>query len=130
MTEIRKCFVDIPDGQVFYRAGGSGEPILFLHQSPMSSDEFLDILAILAKDYRVLAMDTMGYGNSDTPSHEYEIVDFARSVINFLNALGIQKASIVGHHTGASIAAEVAAAYPERVDKLMLSGLANWELER
>lgn len=95
----------------------------------MSSDEFGDMIPILAKRYRVVAMDTLGHGGSDDPPREYEIEDFARSVISFLDALGINKTSIAGHHTGAVIAVEVAAVYPERVDKLILSGCPTWELE-
>jgi len=119
---VKKGYVDIPEGQVHYQTDGSGENLLLLHQSPMSSDEFADMIPILAKNCRVVAMDTLGHGNSDDPPHEYEIEDFARSVISFLDALGINKTSIVGHHTGAVIAVEVAAAYPKRVDKIILSG--------
>ena len=126
---MKKAYVDIPEGQVHYRTEGSGENLLLLHQSPMSSDEFADMIPILAKSCRVVAMDTLGHGSSDDPPREYEIEDFARSVISFLDTLGINKTSIAGHHTGATIAAEVAAAYPERVDRLILSGCIVLEPE-
>lgn len=119
---MKKGYAQIPDGQVHYLIAGSGQPILLLHQTPMSSDEYADIIPILADKYRVIAMDSLGYGNSDIPPREYEIEDFARSVISFLDVMGIQKTSIVGHHSGASIAVEVAAKYHQRVDKLILSG--------
>jgi len=109
---------------------GSGEPILLLHQTPRSFEEYSQIIPILARSYRVVAMETLGYGYSDNPPREYEVEDFARSVVSFLNATGIKKTSIVGHHTGASIAVEVAAAYPERVEKLIVSGLPFWEPEK
>jgi len=119
---MKKAYADIPEGQVHYKTEGSGEPLLLLHQTPTSSDEYLAMIPVLARSYRVVALDTPGYGNSDNPPHEYEVTDYARSAASFLDALGIEKASIVGHHTGAAIATEVAAAYPERVDKLILSG--------
>lgn len=127
---MRKGYADIPEGQVSYRMEGSGDPLLLLHQTPFSSEEFLRMIPILSKNYRVVAMETLGYGYSDNPPREYEVEDFAQSVINFLNALGIKKTSIAGHHTGSSIAVEVAAAYPEYVDKLILSGCPLWEMEK
>jgi len=78
-------------------------------------------MPILAKSYRVIAMDSMGYGMSDAPPTAFKISDYARTVRDFLLALDIKKTSLVGHHTGSTIAVEVAAAYPEAVDKLILS---------
>jgi len=123
-----KAYANIPEGQVSYRMEGSGEPLLLLHQTPMAS-EYSQMIPILAKSYRVIAMETLGYGYSDNPPREYEVEDFARSVASFLSAIGIDKASIVGHHTGASIAVEVAATYPDRVDKLIVSGVPFWSPE-
>jgi pimeloyl-ACP methyl ester carboxylesterase len=55
------------------------------------------------------------------------VEDYARAVVSFLDAVGVSKTSIVGHHTGASIAVEVAVTRPERVDKLVLSGCPLYE---
>ena len=126
---MKKAYVDIPEGQVHYVTEGSGEPLLLLHQTAISSDEYMKMIPILAKSYRVIALDTLGYGKSDLPSRPYEIADYAKSVVNFVKALGISKTSIVGHHTGASIAVEVAAAYPEVVDKLIVSGCPHYTPE-
>lgn len=124
------AYVDIPEGQIYYQTEGSGEPLLLLHQTPLSSNEYLEVIPILAKHYWVLAMDIPGYGKSDPPSKEHPLIeDYAQSVANFLKALGIRKTSVVGHHTGASIAAEVAAGYPELVDKLILSGCPHYTPE-
>ena len=125
----RRAYTDIPEGQVHYQTEGSGEPLLLLHQSPLSSDEYSDMIPILGKSYWVIAMDTPGYGKSDRPPRQYEIPDYARCVVSFLDTLGIKKARMVGDHTGASIAVEVAAGYPERVEKLILSGCPHYEPE-
>ena len=119
---VRKAYADIPEGQVHYRTEGTGEPLLLIHQTPASSDEYSLIIPILAKQYRVLAMDTMGYGMSDFPAPGPMIPDYARHAKEFLAALGVKKASVFGHHTGATIAVELAAANPGLVDKLVLSG--------
>ena len=119
---MKRAYTDIPEGQVHYRTDGTGLPLLLLHQSVCSSDEYSGVIPILSKTYRVIAMDTLGYGESDKPPRVYQMPDYARSVVSFLNSLGIDKVSVVGHHTGASIAVELAATYPERVNKLVLSG--------
>lgn len=119
---MKRAYVDIPEGQVHYRTEGQGFPVLLLHQSVCSSDEYSRVIPFLSSDYWVIAMDTLGFGESDKPPRPYGIADYARSVVSFLDALGIDKACVVGHHTGASIAVELAAAYPGRVHRLVLSG--------
>jgi pimeloyl-ACP methyl ester carboxylesterase len=66
-------------------------------------------------------MDTIGFGESHRLAGEASIEVFARGVIELMDALSIRQASVVGHHTGGVIAVEVAAAYPDRVEKLILS---------
>jgi pimeloyl-ACP methyl ester carboxylesterase len=75
-------------------------------------------------------MDTIGYGDSDKPAHRYSMSDYAQSVIDFLDALNIERTSVVGHHTGAAIACEAAASHPDRVDKLILSGFPLYTQEQ
>jgi len=119
---MKRAYADIPEGQVHYRYDGTGEPLLLLHQTPASSDEYSLLIPHLAKACRVIAMDTMGYGMSDSPPANPTIADYARYAKEFLAAIGVKKASVFGHHTGATIAVEMAAAYPELVDNLVLSG--------
>jgi len=126
---MKKGYVDSPDGQIHYKTEGSGEALLLLHQTPCS-EETTPLIPYLSQEYRVIAMDSMGYGNSDLPPREYEVEDFARSVITLLDALDIKKTHIFGHHTGAIIAYEVAHTYPERVDKLIFSGYCVWDREK
>jgi pimeloyl-ACP methyl ester carboxylesterase len=62
----------------------------------------------------------MGLGDSDKPPRVYSVADYAKTAIALLDELGIKKTSIFGSLTGGYIAGEVAAAYPERVEKLIL----------
>ena len=127
---MKRFFFDTPDGQIHYYMAGSGEPpIILIHQTPRSSDEYISTMPILAKNRRVVAMDTIGYGDSDKPPKRYRIEDYAKTVIMLLDNLSINKAVVVGHHTGSKTAIEVAAAYPERVDKLVLVGPYYWKDE-
>ena len=121
---MKRYFLDTEYGQVHYITAGTdaGIPILLLHKSPRSVDEYLDVIPILSKKYYIVAMDTIGYGDSDKPEAVLSIEDYAGIVRLLLDELKIKKAVIVGHLTGSVIGVEVTAAYPDRVDKLVLSG--------
>jgi pimeloyl-ACP methyl ester carboxylesterase len=54
---IKRAFLDTEDGPIHYRIGGEGEPLLLVHMNPRSSDEFRELMPILAQKWRVIAMD-------------------------------------------------------------------------
>jgi len=118
---VQRGFVDTPKGQIHYAMAGQGKPVLLLHQTPRSWDEYRDVLPLIGKRYWAIAMDTIGFGDSYRPEKEGSIEQYAEGVIGFLDAMSIEFTSIVGHHTGGVIAVEIAASYPDRVDKLVLS---------
>ncbi len=118
--QIKRAFLDTEDGQILYRIGGEGKPILFLHMNPRSGDEHRELMPLFASNYQVISMDFMGFGDSDKPSRMYTISDYAQTVIALLDELSIEKVTIFSNHTGAFIGTEVAAIYPQRVDKLIL----------
>ncbi|BBD60992.1 alpha/beta hydrolase fold protein [Nostoc sp. HK-01] len=126
---IKRAFLDTEDGQILYRISGEGEPLLLLHQNFRSSDEFRELIPIFAQKRLVIAMDLLGLGDSDKPPRMYSIEDYAKTIILLLDELGIKTASILGNHTGAYIAAEVAAAYSERIEKIILCNIDNFSEE-
>jgi pimeloyl-ACP methyl ester carboxylesterase len=119
---IERSFVATRRARIHIAMIGSGAPLLLLHQTPRSWDEFRDVLPLIGQRYRAIAMDTVGFGDSDAlPAGEDSIESWAESAFDLLDALGIASAAIAGHHTGAAIAVEMAAARPERVRALVLS---------
>jgi pimeloyl-ACP methyl ester carboxylesterase len=119
---IERSFVSTPSGRVHVAAAGTGRPVLLLHQTPRSWDEYREVLPLLGRHYRALAMDTPGFGDSDALSPDaVSIENLATAAHQVLGALGHRSAIVVGHHTGACIALEIAAAHPESVDALVLS---------
>ena len=124
---MKRAYTDIPEGQMHYRVEGDGDPILLLHMAVASSDEYTRVMHFLSRRYRAIALDFLGTGDSDPAPYEYKVVDHARSVVSFMDSLGIKKACIVGQFNGAMIAGEVAINWPERVDKLVLAGTGFWE---
>ena len=126
MTNIRRAYVDGPYGQVHLRAAGvGGRPLLLLHQSPISSIQFEAALPLLAKaGFHAVAMDTPGFGQSDRPAEPVGIAGYASAIAPVLDVLGWETADIVGHHTGALIAAAFANRHGARIRKLILNGVA------
>jgi pimeloyl-ACP methyl ester carboxylesterase len=102
-----------------------GAPLLLLHQSPLSGAMFDPVLPLLGQaGFHAVAMDTPGFGRSDRPEAPVRIAGYAAAIPAVLDALGWPYADILGHHTGASIAASFAASHPDRVNKLILNGVA------
>jgi pimeloyl-ACP methyl ester carboxylesterase len=124
---MKKAFADIPEGQMHYRFEGNGESVLLLHPGVGSSDAFTNTMPHMSGKYLVIAPDFLGNGDSDPAPYEYTMLDHARSILSFMNSLGIKEANVVGHHTGAKVAAELAINWPERVNKLVLSAIGYWE---
>lgn len=120
---IHRAFADLGDGQIHYAQCGpaDAEPVLLLHQTPRSWAEYRFVLPILGQRYRAIAMDTIGFGDSARPAWAASIERWAAVAVELLDALGIARAHVVGHHTGGVIAIELAAAFPARVDRLVLS---------
>jgi pimeloyl-ACP methyl ester carboxylesterase len=122
MSTVTRHFVELPHGVVHYATAGQGEPVLLLHQTPRSWDEFRDVLPLLGRKRRAIAMDTAGFGDSTPlPMAENSIPAWADVAIELLDALEIEQAHLVGHHTGAVIATRVASSAPGRVRSVVLS---------
>ena len=127
---IRKGYVDGRYGQVHFRQAGDGVPLLLLHQSPLSSAMFDAALPHLASaGLHAVAMDTPGFGNSDPPPAPVDIAAYADALAPVLDAFGWGRAALLGHHTGAAIAAGFAARHPARVDRLILNGVPLFTAE-
>lgn len=119
---ITRHFVEVPAGTIHCAMAGSGPPVLLLHQTPRSWDEFRDVLPLLGRRFRAIAMDTIGFGDSSRPPLGNDSIEhWAEVAMSLADALGIERLSVVGHHTGAVIAAETAAAYPDRIVAAVLS---------
>lgn len=122
---IEHRHVRIPEGTIHCAIAGSGLPVVLLHQTPRSWDEYRDVLPLLAPRYRAIAIDTPGYGDSSRPPLGGDSIEqWAVCAIGALDALGIDRFAVVGHHTGAVIATEIAASWPERVEAAVLSAPA------
>ena len=124
---VRRGLVETRAGAVEYCELGSGPALLALHPTPGSCLWYADVAPLLAGERRLLAMTTMGYGRSERPHPPYTTVgEYAAAAVAFLDAMGVERAGVVGSHTGSVLAVEVAAGWPERVEALVLGEPFNW----
>src|SRR5918995_5401176 len=99
-----------------------GEAIVFLHGYSDSWYSFSRVLPLLSPEYHAFALTQRGHGDSDKPQCCYTPEDFAADVDAFMEALGIEEATLVGASTGALFAQRVALSYPDHVSRLVLVG--------
>lgn len=103
-----------------YLMAGRGEPVLLLHGLADSSDTWRSIMPGLARRFQVFAPDLLGCGASEKPHINYSLWALATYMRHFLDAVGIERADIVGHSLGAGLALHLFFQYPERVRRLAL----------
>lgn len=125
--------VELSHGTVRYFESGTGEPVLLLHGAGFISGghSWLPTIPSLAKDFRVIAPDMVGWGPGDQLATGYSFAYLADFVRELQDCLGISKAHVVGHSMGGWIASILAYESPERVARLVLvaaGGLATRQL--
>ncbi|MCU0761072.1 MAG: alpha/beta fold hydrolase [Steroidobacteraceae bacterium] len=134
-VRVRREFVDGRYGQLHLRrasptqAGGLHAPVVLLHQTPLSGRMFSELLRELGRDRVVYAPDTPGYGESDAPASPPELADYADALHDFVAGLK-EPVDLVGYHTGAMIAAELAARHPGSVRRVVLVSMPLFAPER
>ena len=117
----RRGYVDGLCGQLHYREQGSGPPLLLIHQGPWSSIQFHHVMPLLADlGLRVVALDLPGNGMSSPLSGEPTVEAFADEAAAALDALGIARCLVAGHHGGALVAGRLAAQHPDKVVRLAM----------
>jgi pimeloyl-ACP methyl ester carboxylesterase len=106
--------------RVIYRVAGSGPPVVLIHGMLNSSSHWQAVAEDLAGDYTVVAPDLIGHGDSAAPRGDYSLGAHAASIRDLLAAIGIDRASIVGHSLGGGVAMQFFYQFPQRVQRLAL----------
>jgi len=109
-----------------YLEAGSGAPVVLLHGLGGDGSRWGPNIEALSREFRVLALDEIGFGESDKPLANYHTGMLSEFLVGFLDALGIDKASLVGNSMGAAVAAYTAVHYPQRVDRVVLADGAGY----
>lgn len=109
-----------------YHDEGSGPPVVLIHGSGPGASAWANwrlTLPALAKDFRVLAPDVLGFGYTDRPEGvRYDLEAWTEHLVGFLDALGLERVSVVGNSFGGALALNLATTSPARVAKLVLMG--------
>jgi alpha/beta hydrolase fold len=113
--------------KIAYFVQGKGEPVVLIHGWLSSAEinwTLPGTIALLAKDYQVIALDMRGHGLSDKPAKEEDYgPELVEDVVRLLNRLKIKKAHIVGYSMGGIIAANFIVKHPDRVRSGVLGGM-------
>ena len=113
--------VETPGAEISVMEAGEGPPVVMLHGLGATKASFLPTVAALAPKRRAIAIDLPGFGDSDKPVRAaYDAAFFARSVVELLDTLEIERADIVGNSMGGRAAIEVGLTAPERVGRMVL----------
>jgi pimeloyl-ACP methyl ester carboxylesterase len=112
--------------ETYYLDAGSGDPVVLLHGSgPGVSGRanWQHTIPGLAKDFRVLAPDTVGYGATSRPDDVvYSLRTWTDHIVGFLDALSLGQVSLVGNSLGGRMALDMAERHPDRVKRMVLMG--------
>ncbi|MFI5274123.1 MAG: alpha/beta fold hydrolase [Ktedonobacterales bacterium] len=107
---------------------GQGVPVLLLHGFPDTSHVWRhQIPALVGAGYRTIAPDLRGRGRSERPQRveDYALTTIVQDVAGIMDALGVERAHIVGHDWGAAVAWLFASLLPQRVDHLVAISVGN-----
>lgn len=108
--------------RIAYLEAGAGErSCVLIHGLGSSWNAWTHTIPALAQTHRVIALDLPGFGRSECPD-THGMADQLPVLAAFLDATGVQNCDIAGHSLGTLVACELAVRYPERVDRLVLSG--------
>jgi len=124
VNNVTRGYVSTPGDQVHYRSAGQADApvIVFFHQTASSSRMFELMMAELSSSFRCIAFDTPGFGQSWQPADVPSIAWLGDRLIEAIDALGIDRFVVCGHHTGGCIGLEIALAIPQRVRALSIIG--------
>jgi pimeloyl-ACP methyl ester carboxylesterase len=120
-ARLRFVGVETAAGEISTMQAGSGPPVVMLHGLGATKASFLPTVAALAERHRAIAIDLPGFGDSVKPLRApYHAPYFAGAVVALLDALGLERADVVGNSMGGRVAIELGLRHPERVRRLAL----------
>jgi len=116
--------VDIGDAGLAVEIEGQGEPLLLIAGLGGRLAFWRRQRSVFAEHYRVILHDHRGTGGSTRSEIDYSVEQMSRDVLALMDALGVDRAHLIGHSTGGAICQTIALQYPERADRIVLS--ATW----
>ena len=109
-------------GVVHYEAYGRGRPVLLLHGWLNSWNVWRSTIEALGRDFRLYALDFFGFGDSSDQANDFSVSNFSTLDTQFMAQLGIQRAPLVGHSMGGTVALTTAIRHPDQIAKVAVVG--------
>ncbi len=121
-TPFRQGWIDAGGIRTRYVQAGdeSHPPLVMLHGTAGSLENFAANIAAHAEHFNVIALDMIGSGMTGKPDYDYETGHYVQHLNDFYAAMGLEKASVIGLSLGARVASRFAIDHPQAVDKLIL----------
>ena len=120
LSAVENNFAQVGSYRIHYLSGGDGPTLLLLHGHPSRALEWGPLLRDLMRQHRVIALDFLGYGESDAPEIDYSIKTQTDVVVGLLDHLGVQQTDVLGFSMGGWVALNLVAEHPARVRRLVL----------
>lgn len=120
MAEFEEWEIVLHGRRTVYRVAGSGPPVVLIHGMLNSSSHWQPVARRLAERHLVIAPDLIGHGDSAAPRGDYSLGAHAASIRDLLSAIGVERATIVGHSLGGGVAMQFFYQFPQRVERLAL----------
>jgi len=118
--------VQVRGVSLHYVEQGDGPPVVLVHGLGASTFSFRRNIPELARHFHVIALDLMGFGYSERPARgDYSLTAHATRLADFIYAVGLDRATVVGHSMGGAVALRAAVEYPERIERLILVASAR-----
>ena len=117
--------VTVHGHKIAYYEAGKGSAVVLIHGLGADSRHWAANIGELSKNFRVIALDQIGYGQSDKPLMRYTVENFADYLHGFMEATKISKASLVGNSLGGWVALDFTIRHPEMVERLVLVDAAG-----
>lgn len=126
-VEFSQGFLDAGGFRTRYLHAGDSSlpPLLLLHGVTGHAEAYARNLASHARHFDTWAIDLIGHGYSAKPTHPLEIVHYVDHVLRFLDAIGVEKASLSGESLGGWVTARLAIDHPDRVDRIALNTMGG-----
>ena len=112
--------VQISSHTIFYTAKGKGNPLVLIHGYGAGIWVWEKQIEALSQEYRVYALDLIGHGFSDRPKVPYTPKTYVHCLRDFMDGVGIERATLIGNSMGGGVAWAMAILFPERVNRLIL----------
>lgn len=123
-------YLDVDGGRMHYVDEGQGDPILFVHGTPVWSFVYRHLIAALSREQRCIAPDHIGFGLSDKPAGwGYSVEAHARNLAALVERLGLRDITLVVHDLGGPIGLSFAEARPDLVRRLVISNTLLWPMQ-